>query len=246
LISTIFFDLHGTLINGAALHPCYSAALGQILSQRFGGAPDAWAAANGRVLADWDSYYADLDLNGERGIDHMWEGLYRTTRAMFRLMDTPEPPRTALRALSRELPGLVTRECDALYADARPVIERLCAAGYMLGVTSHALEEQSRGLLRGGNVLRYFAAPVIGPDTVGHFSKDEAFYTFAARLADVDPAECLTVDDSLQSVDGARAAGFHALYIARRPNALTTRRHRTLRDLNGLLDYLGLTLEEPR
>lgn len=233
-------------MDGVALHPCYSASLGQVLSQRFGGAPADWAEANKRVLSDWDSYYADLDLTGDRGIEAMWEGLYRTTRAMFRLMDMPEPPRAVLRTVSRELPGIVTRECDALYPEARSVIERLCAAGYMLGVTSHALEEQSRGLLRGGDVLRYFAAPVVGPDTVGHFAKDETFYAYAARLAEVDPAECLTVDDSLQSVEGARAAGFQALYMARRANAPVTRRYPMMRNLYGLLDYLGLTLEETR
>ncbi len=244
MISHIFFDLHGTLVDGIALHPCYSAALGQYMAQRFGGTPSDWADANRRVLSDWDSYYADLDLNGDRGIEDMWEGLFRTTRAMFRLMDMTPPDRATLRTLSRAIPGIVTRECNALFADARPVIERLCAAGYMLGVTSHALEEQSRGLLRGGDVLRYFAAPVVGPDTVERFNKDHAFYAYAARQAGVDPAECLTIDDSLHCVNGARAAGFQAVHIARRPSAQTSSRVTTTRNLYGLLDYLGLTLEE--
>lgn len=243
MISYIFFDLHGTLVNGGALHPCYSAALGQFMARRFGGTAADWAEANHRVLADWDSYYADLDLDGDDGIIDMWEGLFRTTRAMFRLMDVPEPPRRVLRALSRELPGIVTRNCDALFPDARPVIERLCAAGYMLGVTSHALEDQARGLLRGGDVLRYFAAPIVGPDTVERFVKDEAFYAFAARRAGVDPAECLTVDDSLPSVEAAQVAGFQALYIARRPGTPLSARFPSVRDLSGLLTHLGLALE---
>ena len=243
MTSHIFFDLHGTLIDGAALHPCYSAALGQYMAKRFGRTAGEWANANRRVLADWDSYYADLDLSGDNGIEDMWEGLLRTTRAMFRLLDVPMPERSTLRALSREIPGIVTRDCNALFPDARPVIERLCAAGYMLGVTSHALEDQSRGLLRGGDVLRYFAAPVVGPDTVERFSKDEVFYAFAARRAGVDPADCLTIDDSLQSVEGARAAGFQALYIARRPSAPTSSRFVTLRNLTGLLTHLGLPVD---
>ena len=243
MTSHIFFDLHGTLVDGAALHPCYSAALGQYMAKRFGRTAGEWANANRRVLADWDSYYADLDLSGDNGIEDMWEGLLRTTRAMFRLLDVPMPERGTLRALSREIPGIVTRDCNALFPDARPVIERLCAAGYMLGVTSHALEDQSRGLLRGGDVLRYFAAPVVGPDTVERFSKDEVFYAFAARRAGVDPADCLTIDDSLQSVEGARAAGFQALHIARRPSAPTSSRFVTLRNLTGLLTHLGLPVD---
>lgn len=244
MISHVFFDLHGTLVDGAALHPCYSAALGRLMAQRFGRTPAAWADANRRVLADWDSYYTDLDLTGDNGIEDMWEGLLRTTRAMFRLLDVPMPDRGTLRALSREIPGAVTRHCNALYADARPVIQRLCAAGYMLGVTSHALEAQSRGLLRGGDVLRYFAAPVVGPDTVERFSKDEVFYSAAARLADVDPSQCLAVDDSLVCLDGARLAGFEVLHIARRPNALVNPQVRMTRDLSGVLAYLGVALDE--
>ena len=244
MISHVFFDLHGTLVDGAALHPCYSAALGRFLSRRFGRTPAEWADANKRVLADWDSYYTDLDLTGDNGIDDMWEGLLRTTRAMFRLLDVPMPDRGTLRALSRALPGEVTRHCNALYSDARPVIERLCAAGFMLGVTSHALEAQSRGLLRGGDVLRYFAAPVVGPDTVERFAKDEVFYGHAARQAGVDPAECLAVDDSLVCLDGARLAGFQVLHIARRPNAVVSPRVAMTRDLYGVLAHLGLPVDE--
>jgi FMN phosphatase YigB (HAD superfamily) len=244
VISHIFFDLHGTLIDGAALHPCYSASLGQYMAQRFGRTPAEWADANRRVLADWDSYYADLDLTGDRGIEDMWEGLFRTTRAMFRLLDVTPPERNALRALSRVIPGAVTRECNALYADAGPVIRRLCAAGIMLGVTSHALEEQSRGLLRGGDVLRYFAAPIIGPDNADRFNKDAVFYAFAARQAGVDPAQCLTIDDSLQCVNGARAAGFQVMHIARRPSAPTSPKVTTIRELYGLLAHLGLKVDE--
>jgi len=244
LISHVFFDLHGTLVDGAALHPCYSAALGRYMAQRFGRTPAEWADANRRVLADWDSYYTDLDLTGGNGIADMWEGLLRTTRAMFRLLDVPMPDRSTLRALSREIPGAVTRSCNALYPDARPVIERLCAAGAMLGVTSHALEAQSRGLLRGGDVLRYFAAPVVGPDSIERFAKDEVFYAFAARKASVDPSECLAVDDSLVCLDGARAAGFQVLHIARRPNAYVNPQVPMKRDLYGVLAHLGLQVDE--
>lgn len=243
-MSHVFFDLHGTLVDGAALHPCYSAALGQMMAQRFGRTAAEWADANKRVLADWDSYYTDLDLTGDYGIEDMWEGLLRTTRAMFRLLDAPMPDRATLRALSREIPGRVTRNCNALYADARPVIERLCAAGCMLGVTSHALEAQSRGLLRGGDVLRYFAAPVVGPDTVGRFAKDAIFYAYAARQAGVHPSECLAVDDSLVCLEGARAAGFQVLHIARRPNAYVNPQAPMTRDLYGVLAHLGLPVDE--
>lgn len=98
----IFFGLHGTLVESAQLQACIKRNCVRILNQRYG--PADWAEAERRLMQDWDSYYADLDLDGEYGIDHLWEGLYRTTRARFRMAGRPE-----LRALSRELPVLAAR-----------------------------------------------------------------------------------------------------------------------------------------
>src|SRR5690348_13881004 len=122
-ITHIFFDLHGTLADGAKVHVFYSTRLGQILSPRYGGVPDAWAQANRTVLADWVSYFVDLDLEGDHGLADMWEGYFRTTRAMFRLVGVPEPPHDELVQLSRELPGLAVEGCDALYPEVRDVLK---------------------------------------------------------------------------------------------------------------------------
>ncbi len=238
-ITHIFFDLHGTVIDGAALHPCYSLQLGRLLTRRFGGTPAAWIDANRRVLADWDSYYADLDLNGDDGMSHLWEGLLRTTRALFRLTDTPLPPPAVLRALAREIPGEVTRHCDAIYPDAREVIQQLCAAGYMLGITSHALTNQARGLLRGGGLQQYFAGPIIGPDEIDHFQKDETFYSLAARRAGVSPRQCLAIDDTADCLVGAKAAGMHTVQLARRGKVYQSPADHLLNNrLDGLVEYV--------
>lgn len=215
-ITHIFFDLHGTLIDGTRLHPCYSAELGRLMTERFGLTPQQWIAANRQVLRDWDHYYADLDLTGEDGMAHLWEGLYRTTRALFRITRTPEPDKQTLTALSREIPGAVTRSCDALYHDARSVIERLAGAGYTLGVTTHALSTQARGVLEGARVLAAFNGPIIGPDVADHFEKDETFYRFAMLQAGVAPEHCLTVDDSTHCILGAKAAGLHTVQLYRK------------------------------
>jgi FMN phosphatase YigB (HAD superfamily) len=240
-ITHIFFDLHGTLIDGPALHPCYSAQLGRFMSQRFGRSPADWIEANQRILADWDSYYADLDLTGERGIEDMWEGMYRTTRGMFRIVGVSEPDRKTIRDLSRELPGLVTRYCNALFKDSRPVIERLCAVGFVLGVTSHAISGQARGVLRGGEVLRYFSGPILGPDVVGRFQKAAYFYDCAARMAEVAPQNCVAVDDTADCIAGAKSAGMRTVHIARMGSLVQSPAHHILKgDLYGLLDYLGV------
>jgi HAD superfamily hydrolase (TIGR01509 family) len=240
-ITHIFFDLHGTLIDGYRLHPCYSASLGKVMAERFGETPDVWREANRRVLADWDSYYADLNLSGDDGIEHMWEGLLRTTRGMFRLAGVREPDMRTLTALSREIPGLATRRCDALYPDCRAVIEQLAADGFVLGVTSHAITVQAQGLLAGAGIRQYFSGPIVGPDTAERFQKDGTFYRFAARKAGVRPEECLTIDDTAMCVSGAKRAGMYTVLLSRRAPLHATEADYVLNgDLNGLIDVVKI------
>ncbi|MDX1993181.1 MAG: HAD family hydrolase [bacterium] len=237
----IFFDLHNTLVDGRAMHPCYSRVYGELMAERYGLTPDIWTQANRRIVADWDSYYADLDLGGEDGIAHMWEGLFRTTRAMFRIVGVPEPSREELTALAREVPGYATSRCDAFYPDAKNVIRCLADAGYVLGLVTHAIEVQARGTLQGGDMLAHFRGPIVSPDRTDRFNKDETFFALAARFASTDPSRCLVVDDSTYAIRGAKRAGMHTIHICRFGAPQHTPAHLLLKGtLKGLLPYLGI------
>jgi FMN phosphatase YigB (HAD superfamily) len=201
-ISHILFDVYGTLVESPRMIPCYAAALGRVMSERYGGSAAAW---------ERDSYYADLNLEDEDGVEQMWEGQLRTTRALFRLTQTPEPSKTELAALSRELPELASSPCDVLFPEVRAVLETLKQCGYVLGIASHAVSSQSRGALRGGGVLEWFAGPILGPDVTGRFQKDAAFY----RSAGLPAASCLVVDDQPDGINGARDAGMKTAHVAR-------------------------------
>lgn len=235
-ISHVFFDLYGTLVDSARMKPCYAAALGRIMAVRFGGVPEAWAAANAQIVADWDSYYADLDLSGDHGIEDMWEGEYRVTRALFRLTGTPEPGQSVITALSRELPELVSASCDALFPEAQSVLGALRERGLMLGIASHALQGQARGVLRAGGVLEYFTAPVWGVDAAEQFDKDANFYRKLALAARAAPSACLVVDDTPAPLRAAREAGMHTVHVRR--GQVMVSEHPGVDDLRGLLERL--------
>lgn len=237
-ITHIFFDLHNTLVDGRKLHPCYSAAYGRLMAERYGLEAEVWAQANRRIFADWDSYYADLDLEGDDGLAHMWEGLFRTTRAMFRIVGVPEPTVEELRALSREAPGYATQRCDAFYDDAKSVVQRIFNAGYRLGVVTHAISAQAQGTLVGGGMEACFSL-LICPDVVGQFSKDETFFAAAVRAAQVNPRHCMVVDDSIHALRAARRIGLTTAHILRNGGSPFTRADCVLiGTLKGLLTYL--------
>ena len=215
-ITHIFFDLHGTIIDGDALHPCYRSALGHYMAERYGGNPQEWAEANTKILLDWDSYYADLDLGGDEAIADMWEGLFRTTRALFRLMSIPEPPHEELTAISRDIPRKVTWGCDAFYPETKAIIQQLYQQGYTLGVMTHALVEQARGLLHGGGMLPYFEGIIAGPDLTECYEKDERFLSSVLSKAQVKPENSAIVEDNTFAIKQAQSMGIFTVQVCRK------------------------------
>ena len=190
----MFFDLHGTLIDNTGVLPgLYRQALGAIMAARYGGDPAEWAAANARVVADWDSYYADLDLGAEDGLAQSFEGQIRTTRALFRLTGRPYPPPDELAALVRELPYAVTRQCDALYPDAWEALVALRALPLTLGVITNGGAGHAEGLLSGAGLRDRFTGPVVTPDVTGYFGKDEGYFRLA--FGTVPAGRCVVVED---------------------------------------------------
>jgi FMN phosphatase YigB (HAD superfamily) len=243
MISHIFFDMYGTLADNRNMRPCYAAALGRIMASRFGGAPDAWAQANLQIIADWDSYFADLNLSGDHGIEDMWEGEYRVTRALFRLTGTPEPDKPVITALSRELPGLVASACDVLFPEAAEVLRALHERGLALGIASHAFENQARGVLQAGGALELFSAPIWGVDAAEQFEKDANFYRRLALAARADPSSCLVVDDQPAPLWGAREAGMRTGHVRRGKGAAAG--HTSIDDLRGLLPLVDALVGAP-
>ncbi|MCK6577937.1 MAG: hypothetical protein L6Q98_07510 [Anaerolineae bacterium] len=232
-LTHVFFDVHDVLIDGRQLAGCYAAGVGRVLAARYGGSADAWAEANRQVFADWDSYYTDLNLSGDEGMRDYYEGMFRTTRALFRLTGTPEPPFDELQALSRELPGQVTQGCRALYPEVRPALEGLRALGLTLGVISSAPEGQIRSSLE--PVLDLFDGWISGADTADRFDKDEGRYAAAALRSAAAPASCLIVDDKAFAVGAARRAGWFSVHCVRAAGASGTPAHTVVHDLLELI-----------
>jgi FMN phosphatase YigB (HAD superfamily) len=159
------------------------------------------------VFADWDSYYTDLNLSGDDGIADMWEGLYRVTRGYFRLADMPEPDQPTLTALSRSLPGDAASACSALLPGALDALNQLGAKGIQRSVTTYLTADHARGILRGSAALTLIDAPILTPETVERFERDQTYFEIAARQAGVQPESCLLVSAKTDALESARAVG---------------------------------------
>lgn len=210
----IYFQMPGLLMDRAAYRIRYPDAVGAVMAARWGADSGAWADAYRRIINDWDSYYADLDLTGDEAQAHQREGLIRTTRALFRLAGVPLPD-ADFAALGEALHADAAARCPALMPDAPRLLHALHARGVRLGAFGYMLTGQLRGLLHAGGVMPLFTAPIIGAeDSAPYFEHDAGFFAWAARRAGCETSVCAVaaVDESTR--DAARRAGCAALDAA--------------------------------
>jgi FMN phosphatase YigB (HAD superfamily) len=211
-VSHIFFALYGVLIDPLKVKRQYPSAVAAVLSMHYGETPALWESAFRRVLQDWDNYYADLDLAGENGVNNLWEGMYRTTRAIFRLASQPEPPRSELMALSRQLPQFASARCQASYSDVRKLVKTFKRNGMSLAVFAPMSAGQISGLLLGGEILNCFDR-IIGFDTVERFNYDADYWKLAVIKAKAATEKCLVVAAELDTLTDARSIGMKTALI---------------------------------
>jgi FMN phosphatase YigB (HAD superfamily) len=238
-LTHVFFDLHNTLFDSREVLPVqYRAALGEIMAARYGGDPAEWAEANRRVIEDWDSYYADLDLGGDDSLEQIREGQARTLRALFRLTGRPYPTPEELSRLIDMHAYAITSRCGALYPDARAALEAIAALGLQMGLMTHSLSGHAEGLLVGAGVREMFTGPLVTAEVRGSFAKEEGGYRLAARLAGVAPEACVAVDDDSDALRAAARAGFRTVGIARRGSPERQTADAILPNLAGLAGIL--------
>jgi FMN phosphatase YigB (HAD superfamily) len=182
-----------------------------------------------RVRDDWDAYYADLDLaqDGDDGIADLWEGMFRTTRALFREANIAPPDHDGLTVFSRTLAGSVCATFNALHDHAIPFLRDLRERHVQVALIGQMSESQVSGLLRGGDALALCDA-VIGADTLGQFSHDaNAFRKIAAHVR--MPCEsCFALCSDARAADAARQAGMtaHAITSLAMAQAMVSRWYR--------------------
>lgn len=208
----IWFELVGVLVDPVRIHRRMPSAIAAVMAECWGGQRERWAAAYRAIRADWDSYYADLDLRGDDGVADLWEGCFRTTRALFRRAGAPEPAHDELTAFARALPGLAAHRCPALYPQAAALVHQLHDKGIRLGVLTHLPGAAARGYLSAGGIAGCFRAPVLGMDDRGQFDKDyaAALRGFGERLP---RAAVLIVEGDATAARAAQAAGWPARCI---------------------------------
>jgi putative hydrolase of the HAD superfamily len=122
------------------------------------------------------------------------------------------------------------------YRDVVPALQRLRAAGYLLGTLTNGNADVHRlGL---GHLFHF----TVAAEDIGHPKPEPEIFAAACRLAGVSAAELAHVGDEFATdIDGARAAGSAAIWMNRldHPEPDDSRADATVRDMQELLRLMG-------
>jgi HAD superfamily hydrolase (TIGR01509 family) len=91
-------------------------------------------------------------------------------------------------------------------------LSKLKAAGYKLAVASNSVRASVELMMLRSDLARYLDAMLSNQD-VTRAKPDPEMYTAAAARLGVAPSECLVVEDNVNGVKAARAAGAHVMVV---------------------------------
>ena len=185
-IDAILFDMDGVLIDARHLH--YE-ALNAALSP-FG------------LEISHDAHLANFD------------GL-STRQKLVILSETRGLPR-GLHGLINEFKQKLTLE--KIPTHCRPVfhhrylLARLNRDGYRLALCSNSVRQSVDGMIQSADLRRFFELMLSNED-IEHPKPNPEIYLTAAKRMDVQPDRCLVVEDNVNGIQAARAAGMHVLEV---------------------------------
>ena len=195
-ITTVFIDDGGVLNDNDTRAPQWRRLLGEYLSPRLGGTPEAWARANvGAFERSLKRYVDHVDSAGDaRGIERWVRG----ERALW-LVDMCDqvgvtaPPDPSAYAI--ETGAWVSERVRSEIPGATDAVRWLHDRGLVLHTASGGLSWELEPYLRGMGILDRFDH-LYGPDLVDRYKNGPHFYEALLADSGARPEESAVVDDS--------------------------------------------------
>lgn len=173
-------------------------ATAPVMVSRFGGSTQGWAEAYRQVLADWESYWVDLNLDAEDSLDQWREGRWRVIRALFRLTGHPLPDEDDISLHLDTLPRVIGRRCAAWLPGAVDGLRGLVDEGVRVGLIVPSLAAPLIWGMVDAAGLDTILSTVIGPDELGQVGLSGLRWERLESLAKAEPGYCLLVHPTRQ------------------------------------------------
>ena len=145
----VLLDLYGVLLDHEKMFRGYRERLAELLSARFGGAPETWRRAHDEAWVTYLQRVNSVDWESRGYADIVDELDARHLLEIFDRVGVARPPSDAL-AVSREFEREAMSRVNARYPDARTAIERLRSAGHRVYVATGGSETNDAALRGAG------------------------------------------------------------------------------------------------
>ena len=209
----VFLDFDDTLSDAAGLHAQFVRCLGEILSDRFGGLPDRWAAAATDML-DWvaSDYARRFTANPLNGYC-LWLADVRegSVHRIFESMGVAVPGEAA--QVGRDAQWFALQQCDALFPGAAEAVDRLRIPGRQVHIASgHESDYLEAALLGAGLAAR--TGRKFGADLVDCAKEGAPYYERVFAAVGACASRCVVVDDYPPAIAWAMEAGAGVIQAA--------------------------------
>ncbi len=229
-VAAVTFDFYGTLARHRS-----GGGRGAALVEYLRGAGLESEAWQHQVLYDvFAPEGADYtpELDGDERLGY----LARFAERVFRRLDV-RPARSPTPAEAAALWEILGPASFEVYSEVPDVLARLSRAGYRLALVSN-WPCGLAGFCAELGLAPFFDHVLVSAE-LGCAKPDPGIFAEVCRRLDTAPGRILHVGDSLtEDVEGARGAGLQTLLLVRGEPA--TAETRTIRDLTGVLDHLGI------
>lgn len=101
-----------------------------------------------------------------------------------------------------------------LYDGVNEVLESLKFKGYQLALASSADMIKIKANLRVAHIPAEVFATILGGDDVTHKKPSPEIYLLAAERLGLKPEDCVVIEDALNGIESAKAAGMKSIGIA--------------------------------
>src|SRR5213596_1286915 len=135
----VLLDLYGVLLDHEKMFRGYRERLAELLSARFGGAPETWRRAHDEAWVTYLQRVNSVDWESRGYADIVDELDARHLLEIFERVGVTGRPADTL-AVSREFEREEMSHVNARYSDARTAIERLRSAGHRVYVATGGSE----------------------------------------------------------------------------------------------------------
>ncbi|MEO8541663.1 MAG: HAD family hydrolase [bacterium] len=207
-VRAVYLDVDG-VINDHSLNPLmWDAHLGEVLAPLLGATAQEWGRANRKV---WPSIWAGQLSWGTDPIERLRTEARLIVTGMCEELGLAPPTPERCFELWQQVDRHVASSGEAAFpgtADSIRALAQSFAVHTATGNPSWRVEALLAAL-----GVRDAVGFLAGPDLVGIWKNDVAYYERIFAVTSVEPAEALIVDDSVDCIERAIAAGARSAHV---------------------------------